>query len=80
MRRHTTLDLDTDLLAEARETLGTSTTTETIHAALAEVVRRRRRLELAAFVPALTLQDLDAMRAHRFAEVPGPYGPDHTEG
>ena len=40
---HTTLDLDHDLLAQAAEALGTKRTTETVHAALREVVARRRR-------------------------------------
>jgi Arc/MetJ family transcription regulator len=40
---HTTLDLDHDLLAQAAEALGTKRTTETVHAALREVVVRRRR-------------------------------------
>ena len=40
---HTTLDLDHDLLAQAAEALGTTRTTETVHAALREVVARRRR-------------------------------------
>lgn len=72
MRRHTTIDLDRDLVDAARSILGTTTTTETIHAALAEIVRRRRRLEVLEFHPALTLADLDAMRSHRFAEAPEP--------
>jgi Arc/MetJ family transcription regulator len=46
-KTHTTLDLDRDLLAEAAEALGTSRTTETVHAALREVVARRRRAWLA---------------------------------
>ena len=37
-KTHTTLDLDHDLLHEAAEALGTSRTTETVHAALREVV------------------------------------------
>lgn len=40
---HVTLDLDHDLLAQAAEALGTKRTTETVHAALREVVARRRR-------------------------------------
>lgn len=40
---HTTLDLDHDLLVQAAEALGTKRTTETVHAALREVVARRRR-------------------------------------
>jgi uncharacterized protein (DUF1778 family) len=46
-KTHTTLDLDRDLLRDAAEALGTSRTTETIHAALREVVARRRRAWLA---------------------------------
>ena len=78
MRKHTTIDLDRELVGEARQILGTTTTTETIHAALAEVVRGRRRMAILALHPALTLTDLDAMRAHRFAEDPAPYRTDVT--
>ena len=74
MRKHTTIDLDADLVGEARQVLGTTTTTDTIHAALAEVVRGRRRMAILELHPALTLADLDAMRAHRFAEDAAPYG------
>ncbi len=76
MRKHTTIDLDADLVRAAREVLGTSTTTETVHAALDEIVRRRRRLSISELRPALTLADLDAMRAHRFAEDTVGYGAD----
>lgn len=76
MRKHTTIDLDRDLVAAAREVLGTTTATDTVHAALAEVVRSRRRLGVLDLHPALTLEDLGAMRAHRFAEEPAPYGDD----
>ena len=78
MRKHTTIDLDRELVGEARQVLGTTTTTETIHAALAEVVRSRRRMAILELHPALTLADLDAMRAHRFAEDPAPYRTDVT--
>lgn len=76
MRRHTTIDLDAELVGEARQVLGTTTTTETVHAALTDVVRRRRRMAILELTPALTLADLDAMRAHRFAEDPAPYATD----
>jgi len=79
MRRHTTIDLDDELVGAARQVLGTRTTTETVHAALAEVVRRRRRLEILELRPAHTLADLAAMRAHRFAEEPVPFGPADPE-
>ena len=74
MRRHTTVDLDPDLLAEAGEVLGTRKISETIHEALREVIRRRERMAIAELRPALDLADLDAMRAHRFAEDKAPYG------
>jgi Arc/MetJ family transcription regulator len=76
MRKHTTIDLDRELVNEARQVLGTTTATDTIHAALAEVVRSRRRMAVLELHPALTLADLDAMRAHRFAEDPAPYETD----
>ena len=78
MRKHTTIDLDGDLVAQARQVLGTTTATETVHAALAEVVRGRRRMALLDLHPGLTLEDLDAMRAHRFAEEPARYGTPET--
>ena len=46
-KTHTTLDLDRDLLRDAAEALGTTRTTDTVHAALREVVARRRRVWLA---------------------------------
>jgi len=79
MRKHTTIDLDIGLVRQAAEALGTTRTTDTIHAALAEVVRRRLRMEILGLRPALNLEDLDAMRAHRFAEDPAPYGSDPVD-
>lgn len=76
MRKHTTIDLDQELVRQAGEVLGTSRTTDTIHAALAEVVRRRLRMDILSLRPALTLEDLHAMRAHRFDEDRAPYEPD----
>jgi Arc/MetJ family transcription regulator len=76
MRKHTTIDLDTDLVQEAASALGTTRTTDTIHAALREVVRRRERMAILDFRPAMDLADLGAMRAHRFAESTEPYGSD----
>ena len=43
VKTHTTLDIDRELLMEAAEALGTTRTTETVHAALREVVARRKR-------------------------------------
>jgi len=76
MRKHTTIDLDMDLVEEASRALGTKKVTETVHAALDEVVRRRQRLALVDFVPAVDLGDLDRMRSHRFAEAPEQYKSD----
>lgn len=76
MRRHTTIDIDMDLVREAGVALGTTRMTETVHAALEEVVRRRRLRSLLELRPALDLDELRAMRAHRFAERLEPYGED----
>lgn len=76
MRQHTTIDIDMDLVREASAALGTTRMTETVHAALEDVVRRRRLADLLEFRPALDLDDLRAMRAHRFAERLAPYGDD----
>jgi Arc/MetJ family transcription regulator len=66
MRKHTTLDLDQVLVQEAAVALGTSRITETVHAALAEVVARRRRAMLARLdLPDLTPDRLAAMRTPR---------------
>jgi len=46
-KTHTTLDLDRELLRDAAQALGTTKTTETVHAALRDVVSRRRRTWLA---------------------------------
>jgi len=63
---HTTVDLDKQLVEEAKEALGTRKTSETIHAALTEVVRARRRQRLLELSTDLTLADLEEMRAPRF--------------
>ena len=47
MVKRTSLNLDLDLVAEAKEVLQTNETTETIHRALEEVVRRERLRALA---------------------------------
>ena len=40
--KRTTMNLDVDLLEEAADALGTSRMTETVHAAMSDVVRRRK--------------------------------------
>ena len=76
MRKHTTIDLDADLVRQAGEVLGTTRTTDTVHAALEDVIRRRWRMSILDLRPGLDLTDLDAMRAHRFAEERAQYGAD----
>lgn len=70
MRKHTTVNLDLDLLRAAQEALGTSGTTETIHDALREVVRKHRRRWLIEHdLPDLTLESLEELR--RTPTLPG---------
>ena len=52
-KTHTTLDLDRDLLDRAAEALGTRRTTDTVHAALREVIARRQRAWLAGLSQAI---------------------------
>jgi len=47
MVKRTSLNLELELVAEARKALGTKGTTDTIHRALEDVGRRKRLLELA---------------------------------
>jgi Arc/MetJ family transcription regulator len=54
MRKRTSLNLDLDLVAEAREVLGTNGTTETVHRALNEIIRREHLRSLAEW----TFEDL----------------------
>jgi Arc/MetJ family transcription regulator len=64
--KRTSLNLDFDLVAQAREVLSTRGTTETIHRALAEVVQRDALRELADWRPDLTLEELEELRSpHR---------------
>ena len=66
MRKHTTLDLDQDLLRDAASALGTTRTVDTVHAALRDVVARRQRAMLVAHDFAdLTPPALESMRAIR---------------
>jgi len=63
-RRKTSFEIDTDKVSAAREILGTKTLTDTVDAALAEVVKLRQRRQLAEllFRPgALELDDPETM-------------------
>jgi hypothetical protein len=65
MRKHTTVDLDMDLLGEASVVLETKQINETIHAALREVVAAQRRRRLLELRPDLTLEGLAEDRRGR---------------
>jgi Bacterial antitoxin of type II TA system, VapB len=68
MRKHTTLDLDLDVVNDAATVLGTRGVGETVRAALDEVVRARRRSRLLELTTDLSLGQLDAVRRSRFAD------------
>jgi len=64
--KRTSINLELDLVVEAREILGTRGTTDTIHRALAEVVRREKLRALAEETfDDLTPDALDRMRQTR---------------
>jgi Arc/MetJ family transcription regulator len=64
--KRTNINLDRELVAAAAAVLGTAQTTETVHAALREVVDRAARQRLAERTFAdLTPSDLDEMRRPR---------------
>jgi Arc/MetJ family transcription regulator len=72
MRKHTTVNLDTELLAEAQRELGTVTVTETIHQALQEVLNLRSRQRLMQLdLSSLTPEELGHMRQNREGIVTG---------
>jgi hypothetical protein len=64
-KRKTSFEIDSDKVNAAREILGTKTMTETIDAALDEIVKKRQReklLELLFDSDALALDDPEVMR------------------
>jgi Arc/MetJ family transcription regulator len=73
MIKHTTLNLDSELLEEAKRVLGTSRTTDTIHRALREVINYHKRLRLLEYdFSDLTPETLDEMRSPRVFSDVGP--------
>jgi Bacterial antitoxin of type II TA system, VapB len=62
MVKRTSLNLDLDLLNDAKEVLETRETTETIHRALAEVVRQARLRSLSARRFDMTNEELERLR------------------
>ena len=73
-KTHTTLELDRDLLRDAAEALGTTRTTDTVHAALRDVVARRRRSWLARRDFSELEAALPELRASRAEAVEGKHG------
>jgi Arc/MetJ family transcription regulator len=70
MVKRTTINLDMELVAQAREVLETGNTTETVHAALRDVVRRDRLRRLTERDWGMTLEDLKEMRRSRMETRP----------
>ncbi len=72
MIKRTSLNLDLDLVAQARDVLETRTTTETIHRALGEIVRREELRKLAEWRPEMTPEQLEQLRRGWFPGVEWP--------
>ena len=71
MVRRTTINLDAELVAEAREVLKTRNTTDTVHDALRDVVRRERLKRLGEWeLEGLTLEGIKEMRRSRVETKP----------
>ncbi len=67
----TTVLVDLTQLAQAQRVLGTAGTTATIRGALAEVIARDQRRQLAGWdLGGMTLDDLDQLRRARTAQTP----------
>ena len=80
MVRRTTINLDAELVTQARELLGTKNTTDTVHGALREVVRRGRLRRLAERDWGMTLEELTEMRRSRVETRPwGRLGDDPSD-
>lgn len=60
--KRTSLNLDLDLVAQARDVLDTRTATETIHRALEDVITREALRRLAEWRPDYTLEELEELR------------------
>jgi Arc/MetJ family transcription regulator len=66
MVRRTTINLDVELVAQAREILKTKNATDTVHGALRDVVRRERLQRLTEWdLDGLTLEGIKEMRRSR---------------
>lgn len=75
-RRHTTLNVDMELIMEAQQIVGTAQVTETIHRALRDVVDREKRRQLLSMDRGdLTPQRLEEMRRNRSFDDAGALQP-----
>ena len=70
MVKRTSLNIDFELVARAREVLGTNGTTATVHRALEEVVRRALRARMVKRTFDLSNEELDALRTPRTEGLP----------
>lgn len=70
MSKRTTINLDAELVAQARGVLGTKNTTDTVHAALRDVVRRELLRRLAERDWGMTPEELKEMRRSRMETRP----------
>ncbi len=71
MVRRTTINLDSELVAQAREVLNTRNTTDTVHDALREVIRREDLRRLGEWdLGGKTLEDLKELRRSRMETRP----------
>jgi Arc/MetJ family transcription regulator len=69
--RRTTINLDSQLVADARAVLKTRNTTDTVHDALREVVRREDLRRLTEWeLEGLTLEGIKEMRRSRMETKP----------
>ncbi|HYZ77145.1 MAG TPA: type II toxin-antitoxin system VapB family antitoxin [Gaiellaceae bacterium] len=68
MTKRTSLNLDMSLVKQAREVLGTNGTTETVHKALAEVVRQEKLRQLAAWEFSMSNEEIEASEAGELDE------------
>ncbi len=66
MIKRMTINLDSELVAQAREILNTRNTTDTVHSALRDVIRRERLQRLGEWdLGGKTLDDLKELRRSR---------------
>jgi hypothetical protein len=68
MIKRTSLNLDLDLVSQARDVLDTRTATETIHRALEDVIAREALRKLAEWRPDYTLEELEQLRRGWFPD------------